>query len=77
MSVMSVRIDDQKRKMLKILASIQGKSMGGILSELIDEYIETNKGNLPKTKESEHLMKLSESSFDEWDNKEDEIYDSL
>ncbi|MCP4457956.1 MAG: hypothetical protein GY816_08030 [Cytophagales bacterium] len=74
---MSIRIDDQKRRTLKILASIQGKSMGGILSELIDEYIETNKNDLPLTQDSKMLMKLSESSFGEWDNDEDEIYNDL
>ena len=77
MSVMSIRIDDRKRKTLKVLASIQGKTMGGILSELIDEYIETNKSDLPLTPESKNLMKLSESSFGEWDNDEDEIYNDL
>ena len=74
---MSIRIDDRKRKTLKVLASIQGKTMGKILSELIDDYIDANKKDLPITNESINLMKMSESSFEEWDNKEDEIYDKL
>jgi predicted transcriptional regulator len=77
MAVMSIRIDDKKRKNLKILASIQGKSMGGIVSDLIDEYIDANKDDLPSTKESMYMMQMSESSFEEWDNKEDEIYNDL
>lgn len=77
MSVMSIRIDDRKRKTLKVLASIQGKTMGGILSELIDDYIDANKKDLPITNESINLMNMSETSFDEWDNKEDQIYDGL
>jgi hypothetical protein len=40
---MSIRIDDTKRKALKVIASIEGKSMGGIVSELIDDYIKQNK----------------------------------
>lgn len=77
MGVMSVRIDDRKRRALKVLASIKGKSMGGILSELIDEYLEKNKAEIPKSDETHYLMKLSESSFNEWDNPEDEIYNEL
>ena len=43
MSVMSIRIDNTKRKALKVIASIEGKSMGGIVSELIEDYIKKNK----------------------------------
>lgn len=76
MGVMSVRIDDRKRKMLKVLASIKGKSMGGILADLIDDYIEANKKDLPK-EEAEYLLRLSEGSFNDWDNEEDEVYNDL
>lgn len=80
MSVMSVRIDDKKRKTLKVIASIEGKSMGSIISELVDNYIDEKKDILIKIAENEDLtevMKMSESSFAEWDNEEDEIYDTL
>lgn len=80
MSVMSVRIEDNKRRALKIIASIKGKTMGGIVSELIDDYIEKNRKKIEKHPESEalnELMKLSEASFMEWDNEEDEIYNKL
>lgn len=80
MSVMSVRIDDKKRKTLKVIASIEGKSMGSIISELVDNYIDEKKDILLKITENEDLtevMKMSESSFAEWDNEEDAIYDSL
>ncbi len=40
MSVMRVSVDENKRKALKIIASIEGKSMGGIVSELIDRYLD-------------------------------------
>ena len=43
MSVMSIRIDENKRKVLKIIAAVEGKTMGGIISELIEEYININK----------------------------------
>ncbi len=80
MSVMSIRIDDTKRKALKVIASIEGKSMGGIVSELIEEYISTNKEKIAILSEKEDLsqiLKMSEKSFMEWDNDEDEIYNEL
>jgi len=80
MSITSIRIDDKKRKALKIIASIEGKTMGKIIEELIDEYIKRNKKKLLRVKEKEEiysLMKLSEDSFSEWDNEVDDIYDKL
>ena len=80
MSIMSIRIDDQKRRALKVIASLEQKTMGKIISDLIDEYISKNKKKYAKV--SEHLnlkeiMAVSEESFKEWDNKEDEIYNDL
>ncbi|VEN74131.1 conserved hypothetical protein [Candidatus Desulfarcum epimagneticum] len=80
MNVMSVRIDDKKRKALKIISSAEGKSMDGIIADLIEKYIDEKKDALIDFSESENLkgiMKISESSFSEWDNGEDEIYDTL
>jgi predicted DNA-binding protein len=80
MSVMSIRIDNTKRKALKVIASIEGKSMGGIVSELIEDYIRENKDKIKMLSEKENLneiMKMSEKSFMEWDNDEDEIYNEL
>ena len=80
MSVMSIRIDDQKRKLLKVIASLQGKSMGNIVTELIEDYIQKNKKTIIELTEKEHLkeiMKMSEMSFLEWDNEEDSVYDNL
>ena len=80
MSVMSIRIDNTKRKALKVIASIEGKSMGGIVSELIEDYIKKNKEKIKGLSEKENLneiMKMSEKSFMEWDNNEDEIYNEL
>jgi len=77
---MSIRIDDSNRKALKVIASIEGKSMGGIVSELIEEYIAENKEKVKKISEKENLneiLKMSEKSFMEWDNDEDEIYNEL
>jgi len=80
MSIMSIRIDTDKKKTLKIIATIEGKTMGKIISELIEDYIKKNRVKIQKLSEKDNLneiMKLSESSFMEWDNDEDEIYNEL
>ncbi len=80
MGVMSIRIDDSRRKALKVIASLEGKSMGGIVSELIEDYIADNRERIKELSEKENLneiLKMSEKSFMEWDNEEDEIYNDL
>ena len=80
MGVIRVRIDDNKRKILKVIASIEGKTIGAVISELVDEYIRNNKKKLnllSEKPEIRNLMALSEISFDEWDNEADEIYNDL
>ncbi len=80
MSVMSVRIKDEKKHILKVIASIEGKTMGGLISELIDGYILKNRNRLKLTSEEidlKELMSLSNNSFMEWDNDEDEVYNDL
>ena len=46
MSTATVRIPEDKRDTLKIIASIEKKEMKDILSELIDEYIERHRETL-------------------------------
>jgi len=80
MAIMSIRIDDKKRKALKVIASLEGKTMGGLVSELIEDYIVKNKNKLTSLGEKAdilELMKLSEVSFEEWENSEDQVYDQL
>lgn len=73
MSVMSIRIDDKKRKAIKVIATLEGKTISGIVGELIEDYIQERKDLAGIT----DIMKLSEMSFNEWDNPEDEIYNDL
>jgi len=80
MSIMSIRINTEKKKALKVIATIEGKTMGGIVSELIENYIQKNKAKLQRLSKKDNLyeiMKMSEPSFMEWDNDEDEIYNEL
>ena len=46
MSTATVRIPEEKRDTLKIIASIEKKEIREILSELIDDYIERHKETL-------------------------------
>ena len=55
MSVMSIRIDENKRKVLKIIAAVEGKTMSGIISELIEEYINRNKEKLIDNSDKKNL----------------------
>ena len=77
MSVMSIRVDDDKKRKLKAIASIQGKTMSSIIENLIDEYIAEYYNSDVLNEELKAIMKVSEPSFEEWDNDEDEIYDDL
>ncbi len=77
MSVLSVRVADDKRKKLKAIALLQDKTMSGIVSELIEDYIEEFRQEKKQYNSLSELMKVSESSFSEWDNDEDEVYNDL
>lgn len=46
MSTATVRIPEDKRDVLKIIASVEKKEIKEILSELIDEYVERHKETL-------------------------------
>ncbi len=80
MAVMSIRIKDEERKLLKALASLEGRTMTEVVSELLSEYVRKRKSQLTrsgKSAEIRAIMRLSESSFADWDNMEDDIYDSI
>lgn len=77
MSVMSIRVDDERKKQLKAIASLQGKSMSSIVESLIDQYVEDFKASQEWDDDLKAIMKVSEPSFEEWDNDEDEIYDEM
>ncbi len=80
MAVMSIRIKDEQRRQLKAIASLEGRTMTEVVSELLGEYIRRQKTRLSRRGKSDDvraLMKLSESSFAEWQNSEDDVYDNL
>ncbi len=80
MSVMSIRIDEGRRKRLKAMASLEGRSMSEVVAQLIDGYTDRRASELSRegvSGELQALMKVSESSFAEWENAEDAVYDNL
>ena len=81
MGVMSIRISDKNKKLLKIIASYEGKTIGKLIGEMLEDYIDRNKDRLSFiTAQEEHgleIMKLSEEAFSDWDNTEDDIYNEL
>jgi predicted transcriptional regulator len=77
MSVMSIRIDEKKRKQLKTIASVQGKTMSSIVEELIVDYVDNYLETHSQNDELTMIMKASESVFEEWSNDEDAVYDDL
>ncbi len=46
MSTATVRIPEEKRNLLKVIASLEGRKMREILSELVDEYISRHRETL-------------------------------
>ncbi len=77
---MSIRIDDNKRKALKVIASIEGKTIRALISDMIDDYVRKNRKKIINRYEEAEIMEimmLSDSAFSEWDNEEDDIYNDL
>jgi hypothetical protein len=79
-AIMSVRLNENKRKQLKLVSTIKKIPMTAIFEKLVDQYLKDNQSilNQYKISDNDHnLMRISEPSFEEWDNPEDEIYDNL
>lgn len=77
MGMMSIRVDDEKKKKLKVIASLKGISMSSIVEGLIDQYIKEVISDIDLDEEIKAMMKVSEPTFNDWDNDEDEIYNDL
>ncbi len=75
---LTIEIDLPKQKTLEEIAKDKGKNVSEVVSELIDDFLR-NQAKHQKVEEltNKDLMSLSESSFAEWDNEEDAIYDDL
>jgi len=79
MTELTIRIDDKKKEFLETIASFNNKELSDLIEGMIENYIESfiNRSDESEKKDIKEIMKLSESSFAEWNNEEDNIYDSL
>lgn len=71
---LTIEIEDVKQKSLEKIAAQNGKKISDFVKEILDDYL---RQNTAEAKEINGLMKLSETSFNEWDNEEDTVYDKL
>ena len=71
---LTIEIEDVKRRSLEKIASEKGKKISEFVKEILDDYLRQNNAEQAETN---GLMKLSETSFGEWDNEEDAVYDHL
>lgn len=73
-----IEIEHSKQKSLETLAEQKGKQVSEFVKEIVGDYL-TQQANAEKEAsfETQNLMRLSETSFNEWDNDEDAIYDKL
>lgn len=65
-----VNLDSEQKKLFETIALRQGKKPEQLLETVIIDFISAER-------ESEAWTKLSETSFNEWDNEDDAIYDTL
>ena len=71
---LTIEIEENLRKSLESMASENGKQVGQFVVDIIDDYIDRS---FSENRELRRFMMLSETSFSEWNNQEDAIYDSL
>ncbi len=71
---LTIEVEEIKQKSLESIAAQKGKKVSEFVIEILDDYLHQKE---VETKDISSLMKLSEVSFDEWDNEEDAVYDKL
>lgn len=71
---LTIQIEDKLQKSLEKMASENGKQVGQFVVDIIDDYIDKS---FSENRELRRFMKLSETSFNEWNNEEDAVYDRL
>ncbi len=74
-----IPLSGKMKKRLEEIAAIQEKSLISIVNEILQDYIRklSEKSDEKEQAMTQATMRLSEDAFKEWDNQEDEIYDSL
>jgi hypothetical protein len=65
-----LNLEGDQKKLFETIALRQGKKPEELLETVIADFISAER-------ESEAWTRLSEASFNEWDNEDDAIYDTL
>ncbi len=71
---LTLEIEDTVQKSLERIASEKGKHVEQFVVEIIDDYVDKS---VSERAEADDFARLAETSFDEWENDEDAIYDKL
>lgn len=71
---LTIEIEDIKQKSLEQIATQKGKKVSEFVKEILDDYL---RRNVAESEEINGMTKLSETSFNEWNNEEDAVYDHL
>ena len=71
---LTIEIKDCLKKSLEKMASENGKQVGQFVVDIIDDYVDRG---FSENRDLRRFMKLSETSFNEWNNEDDAVYDSL
>ena len=69
---LTIEMEEIKQKSLEKIAARNGKKVSEFVVEILDDYLSLDNS---EKEETNGLMKLSETSFNEWDNEEDAVYD--
>ena len=73
MNTLTLNIEPGYIERIASLARAKGETPDQFLSKLISEYLARTESE----GDAIALMKLSESSFSEWDNEDDAVYDAM
>lgn len=71
---LTLEIKDRTRNTLEKFAAENGKQVSQYAAEIIDDFVGRTEA---ERAESFAFMKLAESTFDELDNDDDAVYDTL
>ena len=71
---LTIEIEDNLQKSLEQMALRSGRQIDQFVVDIIDDYLDRS---FADSREVTHLMKVSETSFNEWNNEEDAVYDRL
>ena len=71
---LTIEIEEIKQKSLEKIAAENGKRINDFVKDILDDYL---RQSVAKNQEIKGMMNLSETSFNEWNNEEDTVYDNL